>query len=256
MSVSGQAIVVKIGGSTLGSNDTTLHDLATLQAQGARVVVVHGGGKSITDWLKRFDQPSRFVDGVRVTDAQSLEVAVAVMGGLINAELVAGARAAGARAFGLCGVDGGLFTVRPARAELGFVGEVVSVDRRVLDALLDAGFMPLIAPIGSDSAGQLYNINADTAAGEIAVALRADRLVFLTDVAGLLDKQGATIPRLTPADVAPLRDDGTIGGGMVPKVSACLRAVAAGGLARMVDGRVPSALLAALEDESGTVVSG
>lgn len=255
MSDSGETIVVKIGGSTLGSDDTTLQDVAALQAQGWRVVVVHGGGKSITDWLKRFDHPSRFVDGVRVTDAVSLDVAVAVMGGLINAQLVAGARAAGARAFGLSGVDGGLFAIRPARAELGFVAEVASVDRSVLDALLGDGLVPFIAPVGADGSGQLYNINADTAAGEVAVALQADRLVFLTDVAGLLDCSGAAIARLTPETAVARREDGTIAGGMVPKVDACLRAASYGGIARIVDGRLPGALLGAVENQNGTTVT-
>jgi acetylglutamate kinase len=242
-------VVVKIGGSTLGQHDTTLDDLAALQREGGRAVVVHGGGNSVSAWLKRLDLPSRFVRGLRVTDAAALEVVVAVLAGLVNKQLVADLGARGVPAVGVCGADGGLIAAMVEEPGLGRVGAVRAVDTGLLSALTGAGYLPVIAPIGwtkDDGAGGLLNINADTVAGEIAAALGARALVFLTDVPAVLGADGAPLAALDADEAAALIAGGTITAGMIPKVEACRRATAGGGVARIVDGRVAGALTAAL----------
>ena len=180
-------IVVKIGGSTLGSHDTTLKDLVTLQNQGVDVVVVHGGGNVISQWMQRQGIPPQFVNGLRVTDGASLEIVVAVLTGLVNKELVAQMHELGGRAIGISGIDGGMLEARVANPELGYVGEIATVNSGPITALLSSGYMPMIAPLArqcqddSDHSGGPLNINGDTVAGELAHALGAERLVFLTD---------------------------------------------------------------------------
>ena len=241
-------IVVKIGGSTLGSHDTTIEDLIALQKQGIDPVVVHGGGKVITEWMEKQGVRPRFVRGLRVTDARSLEIVVAVLTGLINKTLVASMLARGGRAIGLSGADGGMLQARIAEPELGFVGSVAEVKPEPIKAVLGAGYIPVIAPVGvhcsdgSPDAGSLLNINADTVAGEIAAALGAERLVFLTDVAGVLDSSHRLIPRLTARQAAGLMRSNVVAGGMVPKLEACLAALKAGSMAQIVDGRKSNAL--------------
>ena len=172
-----QPIVIKIGGSTLGSNDSSMTDIANLWAAGERVILVHGGGTAATEWLKIHGVASEFVDGLRVTGADSIDVVVAVFAGLVNKQVVADLRALGAPAFGLSGVDGGVLQTRQLDERLGFVGEVTLVDRGALNALLDAGYMPVLAPVGywADEPSQLMNVNADTVAGEVAAAIGASR---------------------------------------------------------------------------------
>lgn len=234
--------VVKIGGSTLGSEDTTLRDLVAMQRAGERPVVVHGGGAMITDWLRRLDIPSQFVDGLRSTNAEAIDVVVGVLRGVVNTQLVGQIVALGGRAVGLCGVDGGLVTAERYDGRLGFVGRVTGVNAEVLRGLLDSGIIPVIAPIGLEAPAQPLNINADTVAGEVARALRADSLVFLTDVEGLLDGQGVLVPELDLALATALREAGVLAGGMIPKVDACFRAAEAGVAASMADGTVPGML--------------
>ncbi len=242
---------MKIGGSTLGAHDTTLDDLVALQRRGVRCIVVHGGGKTITQWLDKQGVPTKFVRGLRVTDARSLQVVVAVLAGLVNKELVAGLQAMGGRAMGLCGADGGLLEARVMDPALGFVGEVTRVDMAPLRAVLDAGCIPVVAPIALQSpsrdGGVLLNVNADTVAGEIAVAAGARRLVFLTDVPGILDGAGALMPRLTTAEARGLTAKGVVAGGMIPKVEACLRSLACTEESLIMDGRSSHVLLAAVE---------
>jgi acetylglutamate kinase len=238
-------LVVKIGGSTLGSSDTTLQDAVTLQQEGAAVVIVHGGGATISEWLAIHQVESRFVRGLRVTDARALQVVVAVLAGLINKDLVAQINALGGRALGLSGADGGLITAEARDPELGFVGEVTGVDQGVLSALLMAGYMPVIAPIGLQR-GQILNINADTVAGEVARAMAADHLVFLTDVAGVLDREKRLVPTLSREAASALLHEGTVAGGMIPKVEAGLRAASGGADCLIIDGREPHALIKAL----------
>jgi acetylglutamate kinase len=235
-------MVIKIGGSTLGAEDTTLDDVVALQQAGERVIVVHGGGAMITEWLDRMQVPSEFVDGLRSTSAEAMDVVVAVLRGVINTQLVAALVERGGRAIGLSGVDGGAVCAERYDERLGYVGRVTSVDGAFLLALLDAGVVPVIAPIGLEAPDQPLNINADTMAGEVARAVEADRLVFLTDVDGLLDADKQLIPALDAPRASTLRAEGTLGGGMIPKVDACFRAAEAGAVAYMVNGRVGGTL--------------
>jgi acetylglutamate kinase len=252
-------LVAKIGGSTLGAHDTTLEDIVALQRRGLRPVVVHGGGALISEWLKLLDVPTRFERGLRVTDERTLEVVVAVLAGLVNKGLVAALAAAGGRAVGLSGADGGLLKARLLDEKLGFVGEVVEVETRPLLDLLDDGFVPVVAPIAVEwrdevPSSQLLNINADTAAGAVAEALAARWLVFLTDVPGIRDEDGGTVPALSPARASALTEAGVVQGGMIPKVEACLGAAGSGCRSVIADGRRAGALLEAIEERTGTVV--
>jgi acetylglutamate kinase len=254
--------IVKIGGSTLGRHDTTLEDVAFLHREGRRLVVVHGGGDLVSRWLKAHGVQARFLDGLRVTEAESLEVVVSVLAGLVNKRLVAQLNALGARAVGLSGADGALLRARRARPELGFVGEITAVDRALLETLLKDGCLPVVASIaveeeGGGVTGQLLNVNADTVAGEMARHLGAAALAFLTDVAGVLDGQGHVLARLSPAEAERLLAAGTVTGGMIPKVEAALVAAAGGTSAVILDGRRSHALRDALEGGGGgTVIAG
>lgn len=242
-------VVVKIGGSTLGSHDTTLTDLVELQQAGTPIVVVHGGGKAISEWQRRLGLEPRFVDGLRYTDEASLDIAVAVLAGIVNKALVAAVASLGGRAIGLSGADARLFACVQRDPRYGLVGEIQRVNIELLITLLKAGYLPFVAPIGVDASGQLLNINGDTAAGELAAALGADRLVFLTDVAGVLDGNGQIIQSLDPSSAADVLASGIASGGMIPKITAGLRVVTTGGVADIVDGRRAGALKAALRGE-------
>jgi acetylglutamate kinase len=234
------AVVIKIGGSTLGAADTSLHDLVAYHRDGGRPIVVHGGGAMITDWLKRMAIESTFVDGLRSTNAEALDVVVGVLRGVVNARLVAEIGALGGRAVGVCGVDGGAVRAERYDARLGFVGRVTGVDGAFFTDLLDAGVIPVVAPIGLEPPAQPLNINADTVAGEVARAVAAERLIFLTDVDGLLDAGGQLIASLDAARADALRAEGTVAGGMIPKLDACFRAVDAGAVAYIANGTRPA----------------
>ncbi|HEY8766224.1 MAG TPA: acetylglutamate kinase [Dehalococcoidia bacterium] len=252
-------IVIKIGGSTLGSHDTTLQDVADLHRRGAAPIVVHGGGPLISDWLKLTGIPTRFEHGLRVTDSASLDVVVAVLAGLVNKQLVASLEALGVRAIGLTGADGGLLRCRIADPALGFVGEVEQVEAGVVSNIIEGGAVPVIAPIGllyedGQTTGQLLNVNADTAAGAIATALAASWLVFMTDVPGV-KADGRVLEALNSKESLRLIESGVIEGGMIPKVRACLQAGEAGARGVIVDGRGEHALLSLLDGAvAGTVV--
>ena len=249
-------IVVKIGGSTLGSHDTTLQDLVAIQRDGVRQVVVHGGGKVISEWMERQGARPRFVRGLRVTDERSLEIVVAVLTGLVNKSIVASINALGGDAVGLSGVDGGMLKAEVMDSELGLVGRVVEVDARPINALVEAGFIPVIAPVAvqattpSQSASALLNVNADTAAGEIAAAIGADRLALLTDVEGVLDSSHRLIPRLTRRQATGLMHSNIVVGGMTPKIGACLKALERVRVSHIIDGRRPHALKDTLTGKS------
>jgi len=253
--------VVKIGGSTLGAHDTTLDDLALLHREGRRLVVVHGGGDLVSRWLQVHGVEAHFLDGLRVTEAETLEVVVAVLAGLVNKQLVAGLNGLGARAIGLSGADGALLRARRARPELGFVGEITAVDRALLETLLEQGYLPVVASVaveekGGAVSGQLLNVNADTVAGEIARHLGAAALAFLTDVPGVLDGEGRIMERLAGEEARALVSSGTIASGMIPKVEAALAAAAGGTRTVVLDGRRPHALREALEGRPvGTVIA-
>jgi len=241
-------IVIKIGGSTLGNHDTTLRDLVALRQEGFNPIVVHGGGKVITEWMGKQGVRPKFVGGLRVTDAASLDIAIAVLTGLINKTLVSSILAIGGKAIGISGADGGMLTGRMKDPELGLVGSITKVNPEPIKAILDFGYIPVIAPVavhssdGSSYDGTLLNINADTAAGEIAAALGADRLLFLTDVEGVLDSSHRLIPRLTERQATGLMHSNVAQGGMIPKLEACVTALRHGSVAQIVDGRNKGAL--------------
>ncbi|WP_026325706.1 acetylglutamate kinase [Sphingomonas sp. Mn802worker] len=257
----GKTFVVKYGGHAMGDSQAQrdfAEDVVLLKAVGINPVVVHGGGPQIGSMLKRLGVESRFVDGLRVTDAETARIAEMVLAGSINKEIVSWIGRAGGRAVGISGKDAGLVQAEKVggnrdadprqgierHVDLGFVGEPVAVDRRIVDTLSADGIIPVIAPIGIGADGHTYNINADTMAGAIAAALGAARFFLLTDVAGVLDKGGDLLTDLNPAQVKALRDDGTISGGMIPKLETCVAAVEAGVDAAVVlDGRIRHAML-------------
>jgi len=252
----GKVIVVKIGGATLGSHDTSIEDIVYLQWQGKSLVVVHGGGKVITEWLERQGVTTRFAHGERVTDEATLEVVISVLAGLVNKEIVASMNSLEGKAVGISGVDGGLIQGRIKDKELGYIGEVMRVNLTPLEALLRSGYIPVIAPV-SLNAGKpgkvpkVLNINADAVAAEIAAAISADRLIFLTDVVGVCDQSGNLLPRLSPDEAEALLASGVASGGMIPKIKACLRALSGTSITRIIDGRQPHALLKEIEGHGG-----
>ncbi len=258
----GKVIVVKIGGATLGSQDTTIEDLASLQRQGKSLVIVHGGGKIITDWLEKRGIPTRFVNGERVTDEATLEVVISVLAGPVNKQIVASINNLGGQAVGISGVDGAFIQARIKNTELGYVGVVEKVNLAPLEALLKSSYVPVVAPLGlysSDQPGEtrgIVNINADAVAGEVAAAIGAGRLVFLTDVVGVCDQSGNLLPNLSPDEAEALLASGVASGGMIPKVKACLRALSGTPVTRIIDGRKPHALLGEIEGKGGGTTIG
>lgn len=248
-------VVVKLGGSTLGSHDTSLADVAALHHEGRDVVVVHGGGALVSEWLAARGLEARFRDGLRVTDEASLEVVVGVLCGLVNKRLAAELTALGAQALGLSGADVRIVEARRSNPDLGFVGDIVAVNRHLLGDLLQHRLLPVLAPIAVDTAagnrGQLLNTNADTCAGEVAAALAASDLVFLTDVPAVLDGRQQPLAELTEDGARRLLDSGAVSGGMIPKLKAAIRAATAGCRTHIVDGREPHALRAALSGKPG-----
>ncbi len=264
----GSTFVVKYGGHAMGDPELALdfaQDVVLLKAVGINPVVVHGGGPQIGAMLKRVGVESSFVDGLRVTDKETAQIAEMVLSGSINKELVSWIAGAGGKAIGISGKDGGLVTAKKVTrtskdpdsniervVDLGFVGEPESIDTQVIETMCAAGLIPVIAPIAPGADGSTYNINADTMAGAIAAALHASRLFLLTDVAGVLDKQGNLLTDLRPADIQRLQADGTISGGMIPKLETCIHAVEAGCEAAVVlDGRVSHAMLLEIFTASG-----
>lgn len=234
----GKIVVIKYGGSTIGLDggliDSVILDIIWLKQVGLLPVIVHGGGKAINHLLARLEHPTQFVGGLRVTDEQTMEVVEMVLGGHINKQLVAAFGANGCPAVGLTGVDGNLLQAtkkqHPA-GDLGLVGEVEQVNAGVIHTLLQGGFVPVIAPIGVDGNGVRYNINADSAAGAIAGALGAEKLILLTDVPGIMRETPSgreVVSEITPTEIFELIEDGVISGGMVPKVEACLEALRQG----------------------------
>lgn len=245
-------IVVKIGGATLGNHDTALEDIVSLQKRGEAVVVVHGGGKTITDWLNQRGIATNFVDGERVTDEATLKVVVSVLAGVVNKEIVADINALGGRAVGISGVDGAFIQGKIKRKELGYIGEVVKVDPTPIQGLLQAGYIPVVAPVSYNAGGGLLNVNADIVAGEVAAAIGAEKLVFLTDVAGIADGSGKVLANLSTGQAEALVASGEASGGMIPKIRACLRALSGTASACIIiDGRQPHALLDEIEGKGG-----
>ena len=264
----GKVVVVKYGGHAMGDPDLAkafARDITLLETSGARPVVVHGGGPQIADMLKRLDIKSEFRSGLRVTDKKTVEVVEMVLAGAINKEIVMAINAEGGKAVGLSGKDGNMvFAEKVTRSEvdpdsniekvvdLGFVGEPKTVNRAVIDMVLSAELIPVIAPVAPGTDGNTYNVNADTFAGAIAGALGATRLLFLTDVPGVLDKSGKLIKQLTVAEAKTLIADGTISGGMIPKVETCIAALTRGveGVV-ILNGKTPHAVLLELYTDHG-----
>ncbi len=252
-----EVIVIKIGGSTFESRDTTIEDIVALQKQGKSMVIVHGGGVTVTEWLTRQGVSTRFVRGERVTDIPTLEVVTAVLAGLVNKEIVAAINSLGGRAVGISGVDGALIQGRMKDKEMGYVGTVVKVDPTPLEALLKAGFIPVVAPLSlhtfdrPEGAPPIVNINGDPVAGEIAAALGAERLILMTNVAGISDQSGRVISSLSAGEAEALIASGVASGGMIPKINACLRALTSAAVTRIIDGREPHALIDELEGRGG-----
>ncbi|UOF91372.1 acetylglutamate kinase [Fodinisporobacter ferrooxydans] len=242
----GEIVVIKYGGSSIGSGlADVIQDVLKLQQSGWKPVLVHGGGKDITSMLSRLQIEGKFVNGLRLTDAPTLDVVEMVLRGKVNLQLVAEIQKQGGKAIGLSGVDGGMIQVRQKLPELGFVGDVKSVATELLEVAVATQYIPVVAPIGMDAQGQRFNINADEAAGAIAGALQASRCIFLTDVAGVMrqshtqsDGQPIVADTLTRQEIESMIASGEIYGGMIPKMEACLYALEAGAqLVQIVDGR-------------------
>ncbi len=260
----GAVVVVKFGGNAMVRPELAqefARDVVLMHRIGMRPVVVHGGGPQIGDWLVRMGKETAFIDGRRVTDAETLEVAQMVLMGKVNADIVTALNTHGPVALGLAGTDARMLVAEPHDPELGYVGAITEVNPELIERTLAMDLIPVIATIGVDRAGQTYNINADDAATAVAVRLGADKLVFLSDVPGLLedvDRPETLVTEVTPARIEELIGDGTISGGMVPKMAGCARAVAAGvGSVHIVDGRIPHVLLLELLTDAGvgTMVS-
>jgi acetylglutamate kinase len=247
----GRTVVVKYGGAAMkdGSlKDKVIRDVVFLSCVGVRPVVVHGGGPEINSWLGKLGIEAQFKNGLRVTDAATMDVVEMVLVGRVNKELVSLINRAGGKAVGLCGKDANLIKARPeGREGIGFVGEVNSVDIKLLESLVCSGYIPVVSSVAADETGQAYNINADTVAGEIAAALGAEKLILLTDTAGILKdyKDPSTlIAKLDIQEARNLIETGIVAGGMIPKVNCCVRSLAQGvRAAHIIDGRVPHALL-------------
>ena len=252
---SGATVVIKLGGHAMGSDegmDQFARDVVLMQQVGVNPVIVHGGGPMINEMLARLDIKSEFVDGKRVTDEATMEVVEMVLSGRVNKRIVQAIGAQGGKAVGLSGKDAGLITCTPTNPKLGLVGTPTHVDPTILKTLFEADTIPVIAPLGGGTNGETFNINGDTAAGAIATALKADRLLLLTDVDGVKDKDGKLLTDLESAQIRALIDDGTIAGGMIPKTETALAAIEGGVRAVVIlDGRAPNAVLLELFTEHG-----
>jgi acetylglutamate kinase len=259
---SGKTFVIKYGGHAMVNKELAgvfAQDIVLLRQVGINPIVVHGGGPQINQMLDRLQIKSHFIDGLRVTDAPTMEVVEMVLAGTTNKHIVSAINAAGGKAVGLSGRDANLLVATKQvlkkngqEIDLGFVGDPKTVDPHVLKTLAQGGMIPVIAPVSAGEGGETYNINADTAAGAIAAAVGATRLLLLTDVAGVLDKDGKLLENLTVAQVKALMGDGTISGGMIPKLETCIEAIE-GGVegAVIIDGRVPHSLLLEIFTERG-----
>ena len=255
----GRRIVIKYGGAAMAHaelRDAVFRDLALLACVGVQPVVVHGGGPEINSWLKRLEIPAEFKDGLRVTDADTMDVVEMVLVGRVNKQIVNGLNQLGARAVGLSGSDGSLVEARPwGDGSHGLVGDVARVNPDVLEPLLERGYVPVISSVAATTDGRSHNINADTVAGEIAASLQAEKLILLTDTPGILrdrNEPESLIRKIRLSEARQLIEDGVVAGGMTPKTECCIRALAQGvSAAHIVDGRVPHALLLEVFTDAG-----
>lgn len=255
----GGTIVVKYGGAAMKDDslkEKVINDLVFLCSVGVRPVLVHGGGPEINTWLAKLNIEPQFKDGLRVTDAPTMDVVEMVLVGRVNKELVSLINQAGAKAVGLCGKDGNLIQARPVdRENIGFVGEVMNIDASLVQSLVENNYVPVISSVASDENGQAYNINADTVAGEIAAALGAEKLILLTDTPGILKDYkdpSSLIYKISIQEARELINDEIVAGGMIPKVNCCVRSLAQGvSAAHIIDGRIPHALLLEVFTDDG-----
>ncbi|MGF1495825.1 MAG: acetylglutamate kinase [Elainellaceae cyanobacterium] len=255
----GRTVVIKYGGAAMKDSQlkaTVMRDIVFLASVGVRPVVVHGGGPEINTWLGKLGIEPQFKNGLRVTDAPTMEVVEMVLVGRVNKEIVTLINKADGAAVGICGKDGGLITARPQGEEgIGFVGEVSSLNARLVEALVKAKYIPVVSSVAADPSGQAYNINADTVAGELAAALGAEKLILLTDTPGILkdrEDPASLIPKMNIATARSLIQQGVVAGGMIPKVNCCVRSLAQGvRAAHIIDGRVAHALLLEILTDSG-----
>lgn len=256
---SGRTVVVKYGGAAMKDStlkDQVMRDLVFLSCVGMRPVLVHGGGPEINSWLGKLNIEPQFKDGLRVTDAATMDVVEMVLVGRVNKEIVSLISQAGGKAVGICGKDGNLIKARPeGRQGIGFVGEVNSVNIKILDCLVSNGYIPVVSSVAADENGQAYNINADTVAGEIAAALGAEKLILMTDTVGILEDYHDPSTLLDKLDINKARDliqTGIVSGGMIPKVNCCVRSLAQGVRAgHIIDGRIPHSLLLEIFTDKG-----
>jgi acetylglutamate kinase len=255
----GRTVVVKYGGAAMKDSDLkdkVIRDIVFLSCVGLRPIVVHGGGPEINSWLDKLGIEPQFKNGLRVTDAPTMDVVEMVLVGRVNKEIVSLINQAGGSAVGLCGKDGNLITARPQGDEgIGFVGEVSNVNIRILETLVKSGYIPVVSSVAADDNGQAYNINADTVAGEIAAALGAEKLILLTDTRGILKDYKEPTSLIPKVDIKEARDliaSGLVSGGMIPKVNCCVRSLAQGvRAAHIIDGRIPHALLLEIFTDGG-----
>jgi acetylglutamate kinase len=255
----GKTIVIKYGGAAMKDSnlkDKVIGDIVFLSTVGVRPVVVHGGGPEINTWLDKLGIEPQFKDGLRVTDAATMDVVEMVLVGRVNKELVSLISQAGALAVGICGKDAKTIEARPVGREgIGFVGEVTHINTQLIESLVNNGYVPVISSVAADETGQAHNINADTVAGELAAALGAEKLILLTDTAGILEDYKDPSSLLTKLDIRQARgliDKGIVSGGMIPKVQCCVRSLAQGvRAAHIIDGRIPHALLLEIFTDRG-----
>jgi acetylglutamate kinase len=255
----GRTVVVKYGGAAMKDSilkDQVMRDIVFMACVGIRPIIVHGGGPEINSWLDKLGIEPQFKDGLRVTDAATMEVVEMVLVGKVNKEIVSLINQAGGNAIGMCGKDANLITARPeGRAGIGFVGEVSNVNVHILESLVKDGYIPVVSSVAADEHGQSYNINADTVAGEIAAALGAEKLILLTDTPGLMSDfhdPSSLIRQLDITQARQLVTDGIVSGGMIPKLTCCIRSLAQGvRSAHILDGRVPHSLLLEILTDAG-----
>jgi acetylglutamate kinase len=247
----GKILVIKLGGSALEHQRTVLQDIVWLRSLGVYPLLVHGGGPSIDEWLKKLNIQVRFENGLRVTDSQTLDIVRMVLLGQLNPQLVLMTSQMGGKAIGLSGTDGGMVRAHIADEQLGFVGEIDAVDVTLLKDLIEVDYIPIVAPLGEAPNGACLNINADLVAAHLAGALGAEKLLFLSNVAGICCPDGKVIPEVTEAQAHRLIEDGVITGGMIPKMQACLDALAMVPCVHILDGREPHTLLQGLFTRQG-----
>ena len=254
----GEVVVIKLGGNAMVDDELATQfaqDIVLMHSVGIKPVVVHGGAPQIGGMLDRLGMKSQFVDGLRVTDSDTLDIARMVLVGKVNRDIVSSINIHGPLAVGISGEDAGLITAKSHSKELGFAGEVQDVNPSLIEGLLKEGHIPVISSIGADGNGQSYNINADTVASSLATALKAKRIIYLTDIEGLradMENPESHISKITTSNLKEMIESGTISGGMIPKAKACLEAIDAGvGSAHMIDGRVPHVILLELFTDSG-----